>query len=294
MTDNLIEPLPTPKSTVGHSQRTPCKHQLMSRLFGREIGALTTASFAKVPGAYWVDLTAGDGIAANGGAWIKNCSPGILAHHARYDRNRKPVQVVLFEKATRTYATLLDNLANELPQIGYRREDENIWRAGPATLFALNDDSGTFNPLVIPPGSAVQIVNDPNTINTWAMDPNLMAEVKRRSWASLGMSTMGCNAAGLKRLDRAERDGWYGHVAAQVRGLHDYHDLLLAAIERDAHQWAYLVTAPIAWKHQVTADAQGAFGKGGFSLQCVWLRDAPPEFRALLDRLFLSATERAS
>lgn len=282
------------RSTAGHSERTPCKHQLMSSLFGREIGALSTAKFARVSGAFWVDLTAGDGVAANGEEWIKNCSPGILAHHARFERNVKPVQVVLFEKAARTYADLLENLSAELPKLGYRRLSENEWATKNVTLMAINADSATFNPLAIPEGWAVQVVNDPNAINTWAMNPDLMAAVKSRSWACLGMSTMGCNAAGLKRLNREERQTWYQHVAAQIRGLHDYHDLLLAAIDRDAHQWAYLVTAPSVWKDDVADNARKAFSKGGFNLRCVWIRDDPTAFGALLDQLFLTATERAT
>lgn len=279
-------------TTAGSSDRTPCKHRLMSRLIGREVGVLSTPRFAQVPGACWGDMTAGDGVAANGGEWIKNCSPGILAHHARFARNRKPVQVVLFEKATRTYSTLLDNLAAELPKLGYQREGDEQWRLRNATITTVNADSALFNPNAIQQDWAVQIVNDPNAINTWAMDPGLMAAVKARTWACLGMSTMGCNASGLKRLSIDERLSWYGHVEAQIKGLHDYHDLLLAAIERDAHQWAYLITAPRVWKDDVADDARKAFGVADYSLRCVWMRDDPTAFRALLDHLFLTKYER--
>ncbi|MGH3965746.1 MAG: hypothetical protein ACRDRY_21255 [Pseudonocardiaceae bacterium] len=265
----------------------------MSKIFGREIGALSGPKFAGVPGTFWVDLTAGDGVAANGGPWTQNCSPGILAHHARFHRNVKPVQVVMFEKAARTYATLLGNLTAELPNLGYQRITETDWTCGPATLTAVNADSASFDPASIPDGWAVQVVNDPNAINTWAMDPGLMSAVKARSRLCLGMSTMGCNAAGLKRLDRAEREGWYGHVQAQIDGLHRHHDLLLATIERDAHQWAYLVTAPSVWREEVAGNARGAFGKGGFTLRCLWLRDGLAEFESLLDYLFLTSKERS-
>jgi hypothetical protein len=263
----------------------------MSNLFGREIGALNNLS--QVPGAFWVDLTAGDGVAVNGEQWIKNCSPGILAYHARYERNNKPVRVILYEKASRTYIDLLGNLSAELPLIGYLRETETRWTTDCVTIDVLNADSATFEPQSIPWGWAVQIVNDPNAINSWAMDPSIMAAVKERTWACLGMSTMGCNAVGLKRLARAEREGWYEHVEAQIKGLHDYHDLLLAAIERDAHQWAYLITAPRAWRDRVEDNAKDAFGKGGFELIRVWLRSDPDEFRNQLDHLFLTSTERA-
>lgn len=281
-------------TTAGTSERTPCKHQLMDKIFGREIGALSTRRLAQVPGAFWLDLTAGDGVAANGGEWIKNCSPGILARHAKWGRNVKPVEVVMYEKAPNTYRTLLDNLTEQLPILGYVRESENIWTHGHARLVVLNHDSATFDPAWIPSGWAVQVVNDPNSINTWAMNPGLMAAVKEGRWTCLGMSTMGCNVAGTKRLDREDRNGWYGHVKAQVRGLHVHHDLLLAAIERDASQWAYLITAPAVWKQEVTQDADAAFGAGGYTLRKQWLREDPVAFGLLLDHLFLTSDERAA
>lgn len=283
------------QTTVGKSDRTPCKHQLMDKIFGREMGALSRPSFAGVPGAFWVDLTAGDGIAySDDGPWHKNCSPGILAHHARFPLNRKPVQVELFEKAPRSYADLLDNLERELPELTYVRTGDSQWHArdGLTSFTVTNADSATFDLSRIPSKWAVQVVNDPNSINTWAMDPRLMGAIKERTKLCLGMSTMGCNVSGTKRLDREDREGWYQHVQAQIDGLHDHHDLLLSAIDRDASQWAYLVTAPEVWKAKVTDDANGAFNKGGFTLSCAWLRDDIVKFRDLLDRLFLTSVER--
>lgn len=286
-------PLPRGASPVGSSDRSRWKHRLMSKIFGREIGVLNKPKFAWVLGFFWVDLTAGNGVALNGGEWTENCSPGILAHHARFAGNAKRGHVILFEKAQAVYADLLENLESHLPELGYERLNENQWTYRGLVYFTvINADSATFDPNVIPEGWAVQVLNDPNAVNGWAMDPTLMVKVKERSRLCLGMSTMGCNATGIKRLKRAEREGWYGHVKSQVRGLHGNHDLLLAAIEGDAHQWAYLITAPAAWKNDVSEDARKSFAQGGYSLRCVWLRDDPAKFRELLDFLFLTKSER--
>lgn len=290
--------VPQRRSTVGSSDRTPCKHQLMDRIIGREIRVLNSGPrFNDVPGTFWVDLTAGDGVAyVDDGPWEKNCSPGILARHALY--SRKPAVVRLYEKAPRTYRTLLGNLERELKQLGYAQESETAWTHGHATIAVFNTDSATFDPLLIPPTWAVQIINDPNSINTWAMRPGLMNAIShpypggRQRWACLAMSTMGCNVAGSKRLNESERDVWYRFVRDQAAGLHSHHDLLLAAIERDASQWAYLLTVPRRWKEETAKAADGAFAKGGFTLQKCWLKDDRQTFQDLCDKLFKTAEER--
>lgn len=282
-------------TTAGRSARTPAKHQLMDGIFSQEIGVLSTRKFDDVPGAFWVDLTAGDGVAGSDeGPWRKNCSPGILAYHAKFAGNKKPVRVELFEKAPRNFAHLLGVLESELPPLGYVRLANNEWCAREGlTLFRVNNaSSSTFDPNTITEDWAVQVVNDPNSINSWAMDPRLLAVIKGRTWACLGMSTMGCNVGGTKRLSREERDVWYHHVRAQAKGLHQYHDLFLAAIERDASQWAYLITAPKKWRLRVAALADEAFQKRDFSLEKYWLHVDIDGFRSLLDRLFLTNDER--
>jgi hypothetical protein len=282
-------------TTVGRSDRTRWKLRLLNKIFGREIGVLNLPQFADVPGSFWVDLTSGNAASLGPGEWIISSSAAIMLHHARYGRNRKPVRIVLYEKAPRTYKELLDNLAVNLPALGYERIDEAHWKYGSLVDVSVrNADSATFDPAEIPPDWAVQIVNDPNTVNGWAMDPGLMAAVKKRSRLCLGVSTMGCNANGSKRLNREEREIWFKHVQSQIEGLHKHHDLLLAAIERDSHQWAYLITAPAAWKEEVSRDARGAFARGGFQLNCVWLRSDPEKFQELLNILFLTKSERES
>lgn len=286
------------RTTTGRSEyRTPGKHGAMYRTFGREIGALSRRRMDCVSGAYWSDLSAGDGAGEPGRPWHESCSPGILAHHARFAGYDKPVYVDLCEKAAATYEALLDNLAENLPGLGYVRVVEDRWQAhdGRVNLRVRNIDSTTIETLDgVPPDWAVMIVNDPNKVSDWAMHPNLMANASAGRWTCLGMSTMGCNVGGLKRISSEERAIWYQHVQGQVDGLWQHHDLLLAAIERDDAQWAYLITAPQKWVDATEQDVRNAFGQEGLSLRCEWLRRDPDAFRDLLDVLFKTRKERAA
>ena len=290
------------RTTVGSSDRTPCKHRLMNGVFGREISALRRLA---CDGAYWLDLTAGNGVPLfedwadpKDHFWHRACSPGILAYHAQFSGYDKPVYVDLCEKAAATYENLLGNLADNLPGLNYVRTAEDKWQAhsGRVKLRARNIDSTQIERLDgVPPTWAVQIANDPNKVTDWAMNPNLLRNASDGRWTCLGMSTMGCNPNGIKAWNGPEeRAVWYQHVRAQADGLHRHHDLLLAAIENDKAQWAYLVTAPQKWTEEVEKEAHNAFERGGMSLRCEWLRQEPESFRDLLDVLFKTKKERGA
>lgn len=298
---------------VGKSQRTPAKHALMNKIFGREISVLSTPKFQGIAGAHWVDLTAGDGVATdsrsvdeadnftdpapNARAWQYSCSPGILAHHARFARYRGQVLVDLCERLPATYATLIENLSTYLPLLGYEQHDEAFWTArhGLTELRVHNQDSSTIEHLGIPDNWAVQVVNDPNKVSEWAMNPRLMRNIASGNrWTCLGMSTMGCNVGGLKRLSQEERAIWWGHVQSQIDGMRPQHDLLLAAIDRDSDQWAYLITAPQCWRVEIESNADKAFSQAGFVLNKAWLRDGGGRFEDICRYLFLTKEERGA
>lgn len=283
------------RSTTGRSLRTPAKHKLMSDIFGREVGVMDRPQFREVPGLHWNDLTAGDGAGSEepDRKWCESCSPGILAHHAKWWKNPKSVIVDLYERAPATFESLLNNLAAHLPDMGYEQRDESTWtaREGKTVFRAHNMDSTSIYNLGTPPGWAVQVVNDPNKVSDWAMAPGLMGNASQGRWTCLAMSTMGCNVAGLKRLDREERELWYDHVRGQVAGLQSHHDLFIAAIENDAAQWAYLVTVPDKWRDKVAGRAHAVFGEVGYTLRCAWLRPEQVRFQEICDALFLRRSE---
>lgn len=286
-------------STVGRSDRTPAKHELMSRLYGREVGAATCNP--GIRDLIWYDLTAGDAVAGEAERhWHRSCSPGILAHHARWERGDKSTRVLLYEQAPNTYRQLLANLAEQLPALGYKRPREDEWTAheGRVVLRAINADGATADLSLIGPHSAVMVSNDPNKISDWAMPEEMPRAIREITPWFLGISTMGCNVGGLKRFDLDERKRWYGHVQSVTSGLPRYQDLYLAAIENDASQWAYLVASPRKtgyrrdWRGDTENAARSAFDRHGMALRSAWLREDRPAFTDICHDLFLTRNER--
>lgn len=282
----------TMRTTVGRSPRTPAKHDLMYALFSREIGsAQVNPMFDDIA---WYDLTAGDGVPIDRD-WHRSCSPGILAHHARWvapRRTPKPVTVHLYERAANTYADLVANLAANLPGLGYTQTDDATWRQGTATMTAHHAPANTATFDHVGPRTAVMLANDPNNVDQWACPEVLLDNLCRRSRYTLMLSTMGCNAAGLKREGRIERDRWFDHVRAQINARAAWHDCHLSAIQRDAHQWAYLITAPSVWQQGIEQDARKAFGRYGFTLDEAWFGRQRDTFQEIIERLFLTRSER--
>lgn len=297
---------PRPRSTTGFSKdRTPAKHGLMNRQYGREI-AVAHRNLA-IKSISWPDLSAGDGVAKNGGLWHRNCSPGILAYHARYPEviggkptgrllTTKPVDIDLYEINDNTYRLLLKALDRELPGLSYERVSGDHWKCGLVNLRVHNSTGADADLSRITPQTAVRISNDPNSIADWVMNPDMPTRIRDITPWFLGICTMGCNVGGLHRLlveHPEEADVWYEAVRSVQKRLPDWHDLYLCAIDRDASQWAYLIIAPSKinpqgtnWKHVTQDDAARCFGKQGMALRGAWLGDEPGEFDSILDYLF--------
>lgn len=274
---------------VGRSGRTPAKHALMSSIIGKEIGA---ATFVRdIRRLWWVDLTAGDGVVPEGMEWEKNCSPGILACHAR--NSARPITVTLYEIQPATYDRLERNLTVEMPRLGYEYRD-GWWTRGNARVHVLNASGATAPVDEIGRSTAVMVTNDPNAITDWAMRPTFAEEIRQRAWCFRSVSTMGCNPAGLMRLSRDDRDRWFDLIAQQEATLPRHHDLLLARIERDASKWGYLLCEPVRWRRQMQRVAETAFARHGMTIETAWLKEDPEAFRAIESRLFLTNQERAA
>lgn len=98
-------------------------------------------------------------------------------------------------------------------------------------------------------------------------------------------------AAGIKRLPRPDRDGWFELVGQQQRALPAYRDLLLAAIERDSAQWAYLFGTAARWRGNTDKVVRTAFSKVGRSAGSAWYGKDRRSFEELKQRLFKTASE---
>ena len=276
---------------VGRTWRTPAKHDLMRSLIGKEVGVCKMKR--EVRRSVWYDLTAGDAADVEGHEWINACSPGILANHAR--NLGKPVSVLLYEIKPATFDRLIANLEEHLPALGYRQLSDVVWLHGEhVQLFANNVSGGEASLNVVQPGDAVFALNDPNAITEWAMRDTFAAEVSRLTWMFRSLSTLGCNPAGLKRLPQDERLGWFDLLAHHEQAAPRHRDLLLAAIERDDAQWAYLMGEPVKWRGSMEQVAKSAFRRHGASMVTAWWREQPAAFEALKRQLFLTKAERAS
>jgi hypothetical protein len=299
------------KRNVGKSQVTPCKHDLLNKLLGREAGALTRIPSVKQ--AFWYDLTAGDGVPVSGvpqneatldlfdGAvhssrpFGTGCSPGIMLRHAAFfgARNQKPLIVNGYEIQPETWARLQSNLRRELSHQGWQQLEENLssWSNGSALAYYHCADAKTIvpQPEARLSGSAVFIYNDPNSIAQWCLTEEFMALCPK---FTTSLSTLGCNANGLKRAPRATREQWFDRTELVASALQPWHDLCLFSVG-NADQWAYLISAPKGWREQVTANCYKAHEKSGIAKQpeIQWLKADPDEFRSLEKKLFLTKSE---
>jgi hypothetical protein len=272
---------------VGRSWRTWAKHDLMNSVIGQEVGA--AGKLPNIDRLVWVDLTAGDAALVEGAPWRRACSPGILANHAAH--SRKPVDIVLHEIQAATFDRLLGNLDQFLPELGYEKRDDNLWRLGPTSITALNVSGHEADATFMRGRDAVVVLNDPNAITEWAMRPTFAQEICDRTWCFRSLSTMGCNPAGIKRLPLEERLAWFEMVGTQQATLPHYRDLLLAAIERDSAQWAYLLCTASKWRSSSESVMRTAFGRAGRTTAMTWFGVDPNEFEETKRQLFLTKKE---
>lgn len=281
-------------SSVGRSWVTPLKHDLMNRMVGQEVGAMSRGAFRDVSRLFWYDLTAGDAAPVKGSEWSKSCSVGILASHAAWEGNRKPVLIHLYEAASRTYGTLLENLTEQLPVFGWTRYDDDTWtHPNGSGLHAFPDSGETADLSSVGRSSAVLAFNDPNSVHGWAMRPGFAAEVRDRGvpWLRT-LSTLGCNVSGLKRLERDQREGWYDFPEQIRKGTPGYRDMILAAVDRDSAQWAYLISTAARWREETEKHFSQSAGRLRRTMSTAWWRQEPEKFAALTNQLFLTRGER--
>lgn len=285
--------------TVGRSWRTPAKHGLMSSFVGQEVGVTNNRMFTSVNRLAWIDLTAGDAAPVDNSDWHRSCSPGILARHAAH--SKKPVEVVLYEIQPSTYDRLLANLGEHLPSLGYEKDGENCWRTEKATIYAVNQSGQTADVNWLRSTDAVLVFNDPNAITEWAMRNTFAQEIKDRGvWCFRSLSTLGCNTAGIKRIGlddgsgdaKRERRAWFDLIAAQQATLPRYRDLLLAGIERDEAQWAYLLCTAQKWRKSTESVVRSEFRKIDRTTSMTWFSENPLGFEQAKRFLFLTRKER--
>lgn len=270
------------RAIVGKSGVTPCKHDLLNKLLGREVGTLK-ANKLGIDDYLIVDLTAGDGVPYTGKEFRKGCSPGIILHHSEYLATQTYVQanVFLIEKQEATYLELVANIKNQ--QSDFK---------GYASLSVSCRDS-KFWDFSESSAEAAFLYNDPNHIEDWCLTPKMLASAPK---FTTSLSTLGCNVGGMKRLDLDKRELWFDRINMVTSSIvQSWHDACLLSVG-GADQWAYLVTAPTKWRDQITTDCLAAASKmegREADPQIAWFKQDPAAFLALQQYLFLTKAENA-
>jgi hypothetical protein len=277
--------------TVGKSGVTPCKHDLLNQLLGREIGVLTRQNFINEYHVF--DLTAGDGNPAQDG-FTKSCSPGIALRHMNWaaENTAKPVAYYGIEKQPQTFALLEKNCGEWLTQNQWKLSGFTYKKNNALASF-VNRDSKEISLSDFREHQGVFLYNDPNHIEDWCLTSSLMEAMPR---FTTSLSTLGCNVGGLKRVEMEKRQMWYERVNQLVSSLvQTWHDACLFSVG-GADQWAYLITAPIKWRESITKECLKAATKiknRDANPQVYWFKESPEEFKLLQDYLFLTKAEFA-
>ena len=269
------------RAIVGKSGVTPCKHDLLNKLLGREVGTLK-ANKLGIGDYLIVDLTAGDGVPYTGKEFRKGCSPGIILHHAGYLATQTYVQanVLLLEKQEATFLELVANIKSQ-PDLNC---DVLL------NVFCRDSKSWGFSESLT---DAAFLYNDPNHIEDWCLTPKMLASAPK---FTTSLSTLGCNVGGMKRLDLDKRELWFDRINMVTSSIvQSWHDACLLSVG-GADQWAYLVTAPTKWRDQITSDCLAAASKmegREADPQIAWFKQDPAAFLALQQYLFLTKAENA-
>jgi len=245
----------------GKSGITPCKHFLLNRLLGREMGVLSRG-MPPVREALLYDLTAGDGIPYISGdqpellpdlAFRDGCSPGIFLRHADWlvNRNRIAVTLTACEKQAVTHSELIKNTTAWLIGNGWTELSRGVHAKGYGEVYYLHANSQELQPPLINRDAACFIYNDPNHIEDWSLTPEFVRNCPK---FTTSLSTLGCNVGGLKRIDEGKRREWFMRVEVLCESLlQSWHDACLFSVG-GADQWAYLITAPSKWRDEITAE----------------------------------------
>jgi hypothetical protein len=251
------------------------------------------------------DMTAGDGIpyvsaeqqdqqGDSFNQFIEGCSPGIFLRHTQWLTNRsiKPVLLTGCEKQAITHAELLQNTAAWLGEAGWQQVERGMHTRGNALARYLHANSQDLIPPGINRDASCFIYNDPNHIEDWSLTTRFLQNCPK---FTTSLSTLGCNVGGLKRIEEDKRREWFMRVEVLCDSLlQRWHDACLFSVG-GADQWAYLITAPVKWRDEITHECLKAASKLEKKItappQVVWRKDDPSGFYQLQRFLFLTKDE---
>lgn len=257
-------------SIVGRSSRTPFKHWILNSMLGKIVGAITTNNTPAIPcPLHIIDMCAGDGLETD----EHKSSPRIITHHADFiARKGFEVKVTLIEKSPVTFRKLSDNLGDR------------------THVELLDIDAKNYLVPIKNQDQAVFIHLDPNHVDDLPITKEFVSSLTK---FTTFLMTMGCNAGGVKRLSRDERQKWFDNVEMLINRLPYWHDAILTTLNKDASQWAYLLAHPVKWADQACDNIQRVGNRlwpNGVSVYS--LRKNKAAFDDAIECLFLTQKER--
>lgn len=248
------------------------------------------------------DLTAGDGVPylteqsellANA-AFGDGCSPGIFLRHVNWlvQHNRLPVRMTACEKQVITHSELIKNTSRWLMANDWTESSRGVHAKGLGEVRYLHINAQDLQPPLINRDAACFIYNDPNHIEDWSLSPDFARNCPK---FTTSLSTLGCNVGGLKRIEEGKRREWFMRVELLCEALlQKWHDACLFSVG-GADQWAYLITAPLKWRDEITTEclqaAKRLEKKITAAPQVVWRKQDPGAFYELERFLFLTRDE---
>lgn len=255
--------------------------------------------------ALFYDMTAGDGVPYLSAEqqsfgldqsqhFMKGCSPGIFLRHTQWllDKTNRPVLLTSCEKQAATYAELVRNTGAWLHAAGWQELERGVHVSGNGMARYIHSNAQDMQPPGINRDASCFIYNDPNHIEDWSLTPNFLQNCPK---FTTSLSTLGCNVGGLKRIEEDKRREWFMRVELLCDSLlQGWHDACLFSVG-GADQWAYLITAPVKWRKEITAECLKAASKLEKKItappQVVWRKDDPAGFYQLQRFLFLTKEE---
>lgn len=292
--DNAGAPAPLP--IVGHSKRSPGKHEFLDALLKIQCGVISVTPCFRSRPLILHDLTAGDG-KPKGGAWHRTCSPGIFARHVKWcAQNGVQATAYLSERDPKIWEELRENLKHNLIDDGWSirrgwRTDTRlvadfvgskvgVIEAGLRQTPARSEAVGT--------GEIGFVFHDPNHVYQADFPAAFLPTTQD---LVMSLLTMSYNAGGIKRMPWEERRHWNGRIAAVRSRLHRHQDLMLTRLVNDASQWTYLAVVPVKWRARVHRAAAKAFREAGWGIDVHWLRDDSAAFDEVCKRLVMTKKE---
>lgn len=265
---------------VGRSLHTPVKHYLLNAMVGKVCGVIALdrpgvpCRITNRQPMIMVDLCGGDGLKTDG----HTASPVIMHDHCDWlAKKGKAARLEVIEKQPNTFEQLELNC-------GWMPKEIVTMTHGDSTDYRLPRLAET---------QAAFVHCDPNNVDQIPLTRPFLAGFNRYTTY---LVTLGCNASGTKAwTSPKDRAKWFDYIEMITEVLPRHHDAVLFWLNRDASQWAYLLSIPSVWSMKFTSQAVAYTSKHWtHGVSAVSYRSNRKRFEDQITRLFLTKEEYAN